>query len=179
MPKYIALLRGINVSGVKIIKMEDLRAMFAAMGYKNVQTYIQSGNVIFEAPKKETVKLAKDIEKGLAKALGYDVPVIVRTSEEVVGIMEKNHFKKLKAASEEGVKTYVAFLSAPLSAEQAAYLKALNSDVDTFHLDNGELYIVVNEAKGKSIFTNVFLEKKLKTPMTTRNWNTVCKLAAY
>ena len=77
MPKYIALLRGINVSGVKIIKMEDLRAYFAEMGFRDAKTYIQSGNVVFEANKQTLPALTKKITKGLEEVLGYHVPVAV------------------------------------------------------------------------------------------------------
>ena len=80
---YIAFLRGINVSGQKLIKMAELKVMFEKAGYKNVRTFIQSGNVVFEAPKTKNETLAKKIEAMLEKALGYDVTVIVRTPDEL------------------------------------------------------------------------------------------------
>lgn len=177
MPKYIALLRGINVSGQKLIKMEDLRAIFSDMGFKNVQTYIQSGNVIFETPAQDANKLAVKIQKGLVKALGYEVPTVVRTSEAFKNIVIQNTFARLKAPK--GSKNYVAFLSAAPTTEQVDFLHSLNSAVDLFHVNGTELYLIIDETKGKSVFTNVFVEKKLKMYATTRNWNTVCKLAEY
>lgn len=177
MPKYIALLRGINVSGQKLIKMEDLRAIFANMGYKNVQTYIQSGNVVFEAPKQDLKKLTSRVEKGIDAALGYHVPTVIRTSDNIKEIVATDTFKKLKA--NEGTKTYVAFLSDAPTKEQVEYLISLNSVVDTFHVMGSEIYLIIDERHGKSIFTNVFIEKKLKMHATTRNWNTVRKLSEY
>lgn len=177
MPKYIALLRGINVSGQKLIKMEDLRGIFTDMGFKNVHSYIQSGNVIFETTRQDTIKLAIKIQKWLFKALGYEVPTIIRTSEELKSIVSDNHFARLKASK--NAKTYVAFLSATPTTEQVDFLHTLNSAVDTFHVQGTELYLIIDETKGKSVFTNVFVEKKLKMYATTRNWNTVCKLAEY
>lgn len=177
MPKYIALLRGINVSGQKLIKMEDLRAIFTSLGFKNVQTYIQSGNVIFETTTQDINKLTDKVEKGLARELGYSVPIVLRTSEKIKAIVVKNVFKKLK--TKEGIKTYVAFLSTTPTKEQVSFLVSLNSEVDTFYVADDEIYLVIDETKGKSVFTNVFIEKKLKMHATTRNWNTVCKLSEY
>ena len=98
--KYVAFLRGINVSGQKIIKMENLREMFSSFGFKNVTTYIQSGNVLFETAKTNAQTLTKKIESGLQKALGYDVTVLVRTVDEMVEIVKRNPFKNIKADEE-------------------------------------------------------------------------------
>lgn len=177
MPKYIALLRGINVSGVKIIKMENLRAIFVAMGYKDVQTYIQSGNVVFEAPKKNLESLTKTITKGLAAALGYDVPVVIVETETMKSIVAADVFaNELKLA--DGAKKYVAFLERNLTGDEVNVLDTLVTPADKYYTQGKEVYISIDETKGKSMFTNMLLEKKLKIYATSRNWNTVCKLAS-
>ncbi|OSZ78448.1 hypothetical protein CAP35_09405 [Chitinophagaceae bacterium IBVUCB1] len=176
MAKYIALLRGINVSGVKIIKMEDLRTIFARMGYTQVQTYIQSGNVVFDAPATPIPKLTADITKGLATALGYQVPVVVIKAATMQAIAIQDAFtNSIKSVS--AAKKYVAFLEKKLSNEQISTLASLANPADTYLPQGDVIYISIDETKGKSLFTNMLLEKKLKLYATTRNWNTVCKLA--
>lgn len=177
MPKYIALLRGINVSGVKIIKMEDLRSYFDGMGFKNVKTYIQSGNVVFEANKQTVESLTKKITKGLEDVLGYHVPIVTITTETMQEIEEADIFTNvLKSVAT--AKKYVAFLERPLIKDEVKYLHSLTNPVDVYYSTGNEIYITIDESKGKSLYTNMLLEKKLKIYATTRNWNTVCKLAS-
>lgn len=177
MPKYIALLRGINVSGVKIIKMEDLRAYFEGMGFKNVKTYIQSGNVVFEANKQTLASLTKKITKGLEDMLGYNVPIVTISSETMQEIEAADIFTNmLKSVST--AKKYVAFLERPLTKDEITFLHSLTNPVDVYYSTGNEIYITIDETKGKSLYTNMLLEKKLKIYATTRNWNTVCKLAS-
>jgi len=177
MPKYIALLRGINVSGVKIIKMEDLRAYFEGMGYKKVKTYIQSGNVVFEANKQSLLSLTKKIAKGLEDVLGFHVPIVTITTETIQEIEAADVFTNV-LKSVPTAKKYVAFLERPLTKDEITYLHSLNNPVDVYYSTGKEIYITIDESKGKSLYTNMLLEKKLKIYATTRNWNTVCKLAS-
>lgn len=176
MPKYIALLRGINVSGVKIIKMEDLRAYFEDMGFRNVKTYIQSGNVVFEANKQTLAALTKKITKGLEDVLGYNVPIVTISAEIMQTIKEEDVFTNILKVVHTA-KKYVAFLERSLTNEEIAYLHSLTNEVDVYYSTGNEIYITIDDTKGKSLYTNMLLEKKLKIYATTRNWNTVCKLA--
>lgn len=177
MAKYIALLRGINVSGVKIIKMEDLRAIFTNMGYSSVQTYIQSGNVVFEATTMPVARLTYSITKGLEAALGYHVPVVVIKASAMQAIAKADVFTNTMNTPA-NAKKYVAFLEKKPAKEQEAVLNTLTNPADTYLIQGDVIYIAIDESKGKSLFTNMLLEKKLKLYATTRNWNTVCKLAS-
>ncbi|MBV8253721.1 MAG: DUF1697 domain-containing protein [Chitinophaga sp.] len=174
METYVALLRGINVSGKNIIKMEDLRQIFERMQFSNVQTYIQSGNVIFSAKSTAESALLQKIEKGLEKELGYSVPVMLRTPSSLATVVSQHPFGNV--SPEETRKLYVTFLhDTPSEAMQQSMLQ-LQSDQEKFHFIGRELYIAVEKSMLKPLFTNVLLEKKLKMAATTRNWATVNKL---
>jgi uncharacterized protein (DUF1697 family) len=173
--KYVAFLRGINVSGQKLIKMTDLARMFEDMGFANVSTYIQSGNVLFDS-KAQSDSLEKKIEKGLAKELGYEVPVVVRSITELRQIVKKTPFKDVQEP-DKTVSIYVAFLKEEPEGRNIEELMKFCNKLETF-VDRGkDMYILNHRDKGKLMFTNTWLEKKLKVAATTRNWNTVKKLA--
>jgi uncharacterized protein (DUF1697 family) len=174
MTVYIALLRGINVSGQKIIKMEHLRAVFEEMRFKQVRTYIQSGNVVFEADEQDTSLLEKKIEQKIEQVYSFQVPVIVRTSRELELVVEQTPFDTAELTANE--KIYVSFLSQEPSAEAVQVLKTFESDTDDFQVHGREVYILIRAGYGESLFSNNFLEKKLKVSATTRNWATVNKL---
>lgn len=176
MTVYIALLRGINVSGQKIIKMEHLRAVFEEMQFEQVRTYIQSGNVVFEAEEQDTSLLEKKIEQKIEQVYSFQVPVIVRTSRELELVVEQSPFDTTELSANE--KIYVSFLSQEPSAEAVQVLESFESDVDDFHVHGREVYILIRAGYGESLFSNNFLEKKLKVSATTRNWATVNKLIA-
>ena len=114
MTKFIALLRGINVSGQKQIKMPDLKALFEDIGFQDVETYIQSGNVIFSAKEKSNEKLETIISSGIIKKFGFDVQIIVITPEEIEYVLKSNPFIKKKKDIE---KLYVTFLANNPSVE--------------------------------------------------------------
>lgn len=176
MTVYIALLRGINVSGQKIIKMEHLRAVFEEMQFGQVRTYIQSGNVIFEAAEQDTSLLEEQIEQKIQQVYSFQVPVIVRTSRELELVVEQNPFDITELSANE--KVYVSLLSQEPSAEAVQVLETFKSGIDDFHIHGREVYILVRAGYGESLFSNNFLEKKLKVSATTRNWATVNKLNA-
>src|SRR5216684_5897193 len=114
---YIALLRGINVSGHKIIKMDELRKSFGALGLSDVQTYVQSGNVVFKAPKQSLEILSKKIREKIVRDFGFSVSIIIRSSEEVRRAIENNPF--LKQRGIDSSKLHVTFLSkAPERSEE-------------------------------------------------------------
>lgn len=173
---YIAMLRGINVSGQKIIKMEHLRSVFEDLHLGQVRTYIQSGNVLFVAKEQDISALETTIVKKLEEVYGYHVPVMVRTHEELLHVIDNNPFAKMELA--ESDKIYVAFLSHEPSTEAIQALMTFINDVDDYILKGREVYILARQNYGKSLFSNNFLEKKLKVSATTRNWATVNKLSA-
>jgi len=173
MIKYIAFLRGINVGGNHIIKMEDLRRMFAALKFKNVQTYIQSGNVIFETAEKNSEKLAEKIEREIEKAVGYEVKTMPRTIDELRDSAAHNPFKK----AEPDAKTYVCFLSAAPDGERQDSLSSLENEYEAFRFRNREMYCLIRPHNpAKELFSNNFIEKHLKVSATTRNLTTVNKI---
>ncbi|RCW48841.1 DUF1697 domain-containing protein [Paenibacillus prosopidis] len=176
MTVYIALLRGINVSGQKIIKMEHLRAVFKEMQFKQVRTYIQSGNVVFETEEQDTSLLEKKIEQKIEQVYSFQVPVMVRTSRELELIVEQNPIDITELSANE--KIYVSFLSQEPNIEAVQLLKTFESDIDDFHVHGREVYILIRAGYGESLFSNNFLEKKLTVSATTRNWATVNKLIA-
>ncbi|MCB0698397.1 MAG: DUF1697 domain-containing protein [Chitinophagales bacterium] len=174
MGNYIAFHRAINVSGSKIIKMEHLRTMFADMGFKNVASYIQTGNVYFETKATDTDKLAKKIESHLEKELGFEVETFVYTVEELAQVIKKDPFKKIE--DDGNAVIYIGFLQSEPEKELVEKLYTYNSDVDTFKVLGKVLYILRYRDKGKSIMTPGFIEKKLKMKCTTRNRKTIHKL---
>ncbi|MCG6912479.1 DUF1697 domain-containing protein, partial [bacterium BMS3Abin03] len=135
--KYIAFLRGINVSGHRIIKMEELRKIFEALKFKNVKTYIQTGNVIFETTVKDPDSLTKKIEKYLHKSLGYEVETMLRTIPEMEEIIKNNPFKKNKL--DKTLHLYLTFLSEEPINEMKKSLIDSSNDVATFKMKNREL----------------------------------------
>ncbi len=175
--KYIALLRGINVGGHRLIKMEDLRTFFEAMGFQKVQTYIQSGNVIFDTAKSDVKTLRNAIEEKLLQFCGFAVDVYLRSESEFAAVVRNSPF--MMTAPEHQV--YVAFLSeAPDSALQTA-LDAYNRDIEQFHLNGSELFVFCVKDKthkrgGDHRFSDAFIKKTLGVQATTRNWATVTKL---
>jgi uncharacterized protein (DUF1697 family) len=171
---FVALLRGINIGGHKIIKMDQLRKAFQELGYEDVATYVQSGNVVFRTPAKISESLGKKIEEMLLRQFSMSVPVIVRTAKEVGGVLRNNPF--LKERGIDVTRLHVTFLS---HAPQKAALKgldAIKAGPDRFHCCGQEIYLYCpNGFGGTKLSINAF-EKVLAVDATTRNWNTVNKL---
>lgn len=130
MAKYISLLRGINVSGQKIIKMQDLKSLYLSLGFDDVQTYIQSGNVIFDSHVDDEAKLAAQIKAGIQKQYGFDVKVILRTPGELQSVISRNPFSRQAAVDVS--KLYVTFLLSKPSAVDVKKLGQFDSDNDEF-----------------------------------------------
>jgi uncharacterized protein (DUF1697 family) len=179
---YIAFLRGINVGGKNIIKMDELKSIFESFGFKNVETYIQSGNVIFETSTTNKKTLTQKIEKGLNKELGYEVATFLRTKEEMRALVKHDPFKNIKASDK--AKTYVTFLhqtSEVLKTSEVLRKKvpffSRKKDVEVIGVREGNVFCLSHLVDGSFGFPNLFLEKELKTPATTRNWTTVSKMA--
>ncbi|MGH9928324.1 MAG: DUF1697 domain-containing protein [Pyrinomonadaceae bacterium] len=176
MPKYIAFLRAINVGG-HTVKMDYLRSLFEALGLTRVETFIASGNVIFDSPSRSTKALEARIETSLHQALGYAVATFIRSTSELADIASYKPFPdaELNAA---GHSLYIGFMTARPS--DAAKLKLLSSatKVDDFHLHAREVYWLCRTKFGDSEFSGARLEKTLGMPVTLRNSTTVKKLAA-
>ena len=172
MQSYIAILRGINVSGQKKVLMEDLREMLKEMKLQDAKTYIQSGNIVFKSDGKlSNEKLAAKIEAGIKKKFGFDVPVIVRSEKEWEKAMASNPFLKDKKVNPE--RMYITFLSAPPEKKLADELKTFSSPPDQFHINGAEIFLHCPISYGETKLSNNFFEKKLKVIATTRNWKTV------
>ena len=168
--KYVAFLRAINVGGHAIIKMADLKKMFEAARLENVQTYIQSGNVIFEAEETDGQSLAEQIERQLEKAAEYKIELFVRTMQEVQSIIEKCPFE-----AKDGETVYVTFLNTKPDRKSQQPLLDLNSDADEFAFRGREVY-VLRRNREKSVFSNNLVEKRLKLPATSRSLTTISKI---
>ncbi len=146
MTKYIAFLRAVNVGG-RFVKMEDLKGHFAMPGFKNISTYIQSGNVVFEHSETDAAVLEGKIEKKLLKELGYEVKTFLRTPAELEVIIKKNPFKKVP----EDMGLHVSFLSAEPDGALVKQLLLLQTEHEQFRFVNTEAYILVKKgAYGES-----------------------------
>jgi len=172
MDKKIAILRGINVGGKRKILMSDLKAMFEKLGFSNITTYIQSGNVVFESTL-ENAKLAELIEVSIHDVFGHDVPVIIISYEDLRRTVEFNPFNTNEADIN---KLYLTFLKQKPSNENLEIIKAFNHGPDKFQIIELNAFIYCEGKYHESKLTNVFFEKKLKVGATTRNWKTVLKL---
>lgn len=174
MEKHIAFLRAINVGG-RNVKMDRLREIFTSMGFANVETFIASGNVIFESKSKDVDKLAKKIENGLSEALGFEVATFIRSDSELAGIANYKPFPKSQMDSATALN--VAFLSEPLDTKSKKLVMALKSDIDEFHIHEREIYWLCLKKQSDSKFSNAVLEKTLGVKSTIRGLNTVRKMA--
>lgn len=162
--KHIAFLRAINVGG-HIVKMDVLRQLFETMGFKNVETFIASGNVIFDAPKASEAK----IEEALKKALGYEVRTFLRTPAQL---------QRIAKTSDDGGTLYVGFMAASASEEAKTKVKALSTDMDELRAEGTEVYWLCRGQKfSDSTITGARVEKALGQAATLRNITTVRKLA--
>ncbi len=174
-PRLIAFLRAINVGG-HTVTMAQLKQEFAALGLKDVETFIASGNVTFTSRATDLPALEKKIEARLRKSFGYDVATFIRTDAEVAAVATYQAFKAahVKAAR----SCNVGFTNAPLDPAAARALIALRSAVDDFHTSGREVYWLCTVGQGDSKFSNANLEKALKIRSTFRSINTVVRLAA-
>ncbi len=174
--KYVALMRGINVGGKNMLPMKDLAAMFVAEGCTRVSTYIQSGNVVFSATPKVLVGLSGKITGRIAKKFGYQIPVVVRSADELANAIRGNPF--LKSGADEKT-VFLAFLGNDVpSMDAVAGLDANRSPGDLFHVQDREIYLHLLNGAGKTKLTNAYFDSKLKTISTLRNWATVQKILA-
>jgi uncharacterized protein (DUF1697 family) len=174
MTTYIALLRGINVGGNKIIKMLDLKAMFQTLGFENVRTYIQSGNVVFESDEGSESLLTGVIERKIHEVFGFEVSVIIRTLAEMENVIANDPFQL--SEPEEFKRWYVTFLPAEPSAEALDKLRTYENGPDKVRFVGREMYILYEVSVSQSPLFKVPFDRILGMTITARNWNTVNKL---
>jgi uncharacterized protein (DUF1697 family) len=174
MNTFIALLRAINVGGHRKIRMDDLSEMFTSLGYENIKTYIQSGNVIFSSPERDVKKLAESVETEIETGFGHDVPVMIRTQKQFEKLINRNPFE---GRDKDPFRLYVTFFKETPPDTKQNELKNLSSDTEIFDFVEGELFSLINKKTGKKeMFSNNFVEKVCGTPGTSRNWNSVNKI---
>jgi len=176
MSKYVAFLRGINVGGSKIIKMEVLRGLFESLGFTNVTSYIQSGNVIFDARTKNLTTLKAKVEQELKSSLGHEISVAVVSFSDLAAIVEQDPFAGIEV--DDDVMLFVTFLSAQPEAIPKLPLAVPKENFEVIGLQDRAVFIVARrKSDGRAAFPNAFIEKQFGVPGTTRNWSVVKKIA--
>lgn len=173
MNRKIAFLRGINVGGKRKILMTDLISLCGNLGWENVVTYIQSGNIIFDsdAPNSE---LEKNLEIAIAEKYGFDIPVIIRSSNELQTAIDRNPFYDEDSKIDQ---LHLTFLKENPTKENVEKTRTCNYEPDKFKIEDKEVFVYCTGKYHRSKLTNTFFGKKLNTATTTRNWKTVLKLS--
>jgi uncharacterized protein (DUF1697 family) len=174
MTTHLALLRGINVSGHNMIKMEALKTTLEAIGFQNVLTYIQSGNVFVDTEEDSPAKVGFLIKQEIFKVFGHEVPIVVIAKEDLVACFKNNPFLKEKDIDVK--KLYVAFISTILQSTSINDLKISQFKPDEASIDASRIFIKYAVGAGKTRFDQKYIEKKLNVTATIRNWNTVTQL---
>ena len=173
MHTYVALLRGSNVGGKNVLPMKDLARLFAQAGCAQVRTYIQSGNVLFQASPAKVEKLPSLIAKGIADGFGHRTPVLLRSAEELGETLRNNPF--LNAGAPE-TWLHVLFLASLPDAVRVAALDPDRSPTDAYVVRGREIYLQCPNGVGNSKLTNAWFDSQLATIVTGRNWRTVTSL---
>ena len=176
MPVVIALLRGVNVTGHNMIKMEALREICASLKLNNARTYIQSGNVVFQTASSDLEELSNRISCAIEHSHGFKPSVMCRTAAGMKEAAARNPFAARTGI--EPAKLAVCFLAAEPSAEARARLQAIEAGPEELRIGVQELFIYFPNGMGRPKLPVSAVERAVKTPMTVRNWNTVEKLIA-
>ena len=174
MKTHLALLRGINVSGHNMIKMDVLKSLLENAGFQNVRTYIQSGNVFVDSEEEHGASVGFKIKQEIFKELGLEVPVVVIGKEDLEACFKNNSY--LKEKEYDTKKLYVAFISKELSSGALNDLKISQFKPDEAAIDKSRIYIKYAVGAGKTRLDQKYIEKKLNLVATIRNWNTVSTL---
>jgi len=167
---YVALLRGINVTGRNKIAMSELRPCFEALGHTDVRTYIQSGNVVFATKAGAPDRIGAAIEKSITATFGLDIAVLVRTRAELATVLKHNPF---------GPEAYVTFLDTVPARARVAALDPAAFAPDEFAVHGREVFVRCPNGYGRTKINNTFFERKLGVRATTRNWKTVTTLSEW
>ncbi|KRB53675.1 DUF1697 domain-containing protein [Flavobacterium sp. Root186] len=175
MTTHLALLRGINVSGHNMMKMDALKTMLENIGFQNVRTYLQSGNVFVDS-EEDAAKVGFMIKQEIFKVFGHEVPTIVITKEDLELCFKNSPYIKEKDIDTK--KLYVAFVSTVLKKENINDLKISQFKPDEANIDGNRIFIKYDIGAGKTRLEGKYIEKKLNVIVTMRNWNTVTNLLA-
>ena len=174
MTAYVSLFRGINVGGNRIVPMNELKSLHEALGFRDVITYIQSGNVVFTSDETDPFQIASQIEESFAQKFGFRSQVIVRTAAELEEAIANNPFQH--SPEKESKAVLIVFLATRLEGSALEALKQSYNGPEEMYLIGQELFVYYPDGMGRSKLTLPLIEKKLKTAGTGRNWNTVLKL---
>lgn len=172
--RYVTLLRGINVGGNTMIKMPELKASFEKLGFKNVVSYINSGNLAFDANKVAEEKLVTKIEKAIASDFGMQIQVMAREQGLIAEVLSNNPFK---GEFESHKEMHVLFMRDKMPEEKQEQLLENNRHNEKFAVFGREIYALLKLGVADSLLGKGFIERKLKIPVTARNWRTVEKIA--
>jgi uncharacterized protein (DUF1697 family) len=176
MTTHIALLRGINVGGHNLVAMADLRGMLTDIGFSDVQTLLQSGNVVFTGNGQSEAEIESLLEHETEKRLGLTIHYMVRSAEQWLRVVDSNPFPA-EAERDPGY-FLVMFLKQEPKPEDVEALRTVIKGREVISVIGNQLYVVYPDGLGASKFSNAVIERKLGCPGTGRNWNTVLKLAA-
>lgn len=174
MKTYISILRGINVSGKNLIKMNSLKEMYESLGFQNVTTYIQSGNIVFQTAETNLDELEMLISDGILKRYALKVPVLVRDVSELKNILAQNPL--LDEIKDDTTKLHITFLS---KAPETQFLEGIDNSTylpDKFFIMERTIYLFCPNGYGNTKLSNNFFENKLKVSATTRNLRTLMEL---
>jgi uncharacterized protein (DUF1697 family) len=171
MKTYIALLRGINVGGHKKVPMEELREILTQAGLVDVQTYIQSGNVIFKYKEEKSEKLEAKIHKAILSKFGFEVPIFVKTPQALHGI-----FNACPFSSEEKEKSYFMLFNKAPNLDMIDELQKIEYENESFKITKECIYFYASQGYGRTKFNSNFFERKLQVISTARNYKTMIKL---
>jgi len=174
MAVVISMLRGVNVTGHNMIKMEVLRALYESLGLRDPQTYIQSGNVVFRTKGRNLSALARRIENAIERSFGFRPSVIVRTPDELRDVAARNPFAARRDIAPN--KLLVMFLASDPSAEAREQVLRIDVEPEELRIDGREVFIHYPNGMARPKLPWTKIEKMLQTSGTGRNWNTVTKL---
>lgn len=175
MVTYVAFLRAINVGGQKLIKMQGLVRMLSDAGFRNVRTYIQSGNVIFDSSSANSVSVKRKLERAIAHSLGYEVTIVLKRLDDLERLIRNAPFNKIR--SDAKVMFFVVLLTDDPQVKPKLPFVFEKERVTLIELKDGLAFVVARQKpNGWFGFPNAFVEKKLGVAATTRNWNTLNKI---
>ncbi len=174
MPRYIALLRGINVGGNTMIKMSELKRTFESLGFENIATYINSWNIAFDTRKTAEEKLIATVEKAIERDFEKKVAVMMRTQDEIRDILSRNPFE---GQFESHKEMHVLFMNEAMPDDKRDLLIEKQTENERFEVDGREIFCHLRLGVADSLLGKGFIDKKLKVPITGRNWRTVEAIA--
>jgi len=171
MNSFISLLRGINVGGQKQMRMDDLRILYQGLGFKEVSTYIQSGNILFKSDLEDSAEIGITIHRAIEEKYQFGVDVFIRTAEEMARILQANPF------SAEQANPYVVFLDQPAPRDFTSRLEAFRHSSERLFAYDRQIFHLCPIGYGRTKLSVARIEKQLGLRATARNWNTSLKLS--